>query len=116
MSVYTKQFDRMLITIYRDAAAAEPCSVMFRRLDCLRKTQRLYSSNVSSHVFGRESFACRHIGPDDGEQERMLQELGYQVPSTVLIRVVQPLGATKKKKNFGKNSHYAKNGSRNGTR
>lgn len=57
----------------------EPCSVMFRRLDCLRRTQRVYSSNVSSHVFGRESFACRHIGPDNNEQEQMLKELGYQV-------------------------------------
>lgn len=50
---------------------------MFRRLDCLRRTQRFYSLNNT--VFGRESFAGRHIGPNDVEQQQMLKELGYQV-------------------------------------
>lgn len=55
-------------------------SVMFRRLDCLRRTQRFYSLKyVSNYVFDRESFARRHIGPNDVEQEQMLKELGYQV-------------------------------------
>lgn len=53
---------------------------MFRRLDCLRRTQRFYSLKyVSNYVFDRESFTHRHIGPNDAEQEQMLKELGYQV-------------------------------------
>lgn len=57
---------------------------MFRRLDCLRRRQRLYSSlNVPNSVFGRESFACRHIGPNDVEQNQMLKEVGYQVRAYV---------------------------------
>lgn len=54
-------------------------SVMFRRLDCLRRTQRFYSLNSSNTVLGRESFVDRHIGPNDVEQQQMLKELGYQV-------------------------------------
>lgn len=52
---------------------------MFRRLGRLRRTQRFYSLNLSNSVFRRESFACRHIGPNDVEQQQMLNELGYQV-------------------------------------
>lgn len=52
---------------------------MFRRLNCLRRTQRFYSLNVSNSVFGRESFVQRHIGPNDSDQKQMLKELGYQV-------------------------------------
>ncbi|CAI6362881.1 unnamed protein product [Macrosiphum euphorbiae] len=51
---------------------------MFRRLNCLRRTQRFYSLNVSNSVFGRESFVQRHIGPNDSDQKQMLKELGYQ--------------------------------------
>lgn len=51
---------------------------MFRRLDCLRKANRFYSLKVPN-TFGRESFAFRHIGPNEAEQEQMLKELGYQV-------------------------------------
>jgi len=52
---------------------------MFRRLNCLRRTQRFYSYNVPNSVFGRESFVQRHIGPNDSDQKQMLKELGYQV-------------------------------------
>lgn len=52
---------------------------MIRRIDCLRRAHRFYSVNVPNTVFGRESFACRHIGPNEAEQKQMLKELGYQV-------------------------------------
>ncbi|XP_050429123.1 glycine dehydrogenase (decarboxylating), mitochondrial isoform X2 [Adelges cooleyi] len=51
---------------------------MYHRLNCLSSTRRFYSSGVSKTVFDRESFTCRHIGPNDVEQEQMLKELGYQ--------------------------------------